>query len=93
MPFSEVKIDRSFVMQMTTNQGCRVIVEIVVDLARKLGLRSVAEGVEDAAALDALVEIGCDLAQGYHLARPMAVARVAEFVGNYQPARPFLAAG
>ena len=51
MPFSEIKIDRSFVMQMSANRGCRGIVEIVIDLARKLGLTSVAEGVEEEAAL------------------------------------------
>ena len=80
MPFSEIKIDRSFVMQLTQNGGCRVIVEIIVDLARKLGLRSVAEGVEEQAALDALVAMGCDLAQGYLFARPLAAERIAEFV-------------
>ncbi|HKS88390.1 MAG TPA: EAL domain-containing response regulator [Stellaceae bacterium] len=80
MPFSEVKIDRSFVMQMMHNQGCRVIVEIIVDLARKLGLRSVAEGVEDQAALDALTEIGCDVAQGYVVSRPLSAAGIAEFL-------------
>ncbi len=71
MPFSEVKIDRSFVAQMTTNQSCRTIVEIIIILAQKLGLKTVAEGVEDAAALKALSELGCDTAQGYHLGRPM----------------------
>jgi EAL domain-containing protein (putative c-di-GMP-specific phosphodiesterase class I)/AmiR/NasT family two-component response regulator len=87
MPFSEIKIDRSFVMQMPTNEGCRVIVEIVIDLARKLGLASVAEGVEEEAALTSLKEMGCDAAQGYHLCRPLAAVRVAEFVHGYG-ARP-----
>ena len=86
MPFSEVKIDCAFVMQMTRNQGCRVITEIIVDLARKLGLRSVAEGVEDQEALDALIAMGCDLAQGYHLSRPLAAAGVAEFVREHAAA-------
>jgi len=84
MPFSEIKIDRSFVMAMADNSGCRVIVEIVVDLARKLGLTSIAEGVEDAAALAVLTELGCDLAQGYHVARPMEPARIAPFVAQYE---------
>ncbi len=75
MPFSEVKIDRSFVMQMLENEGCKVIVEIVIDLARKLGLRSVAEGVEDEASLLSLMRLGCDMAQGYHLSRPIAADR------------------
>src|SRR5205823_5107463 len=80
MPFSELKIDRSFVAQMIDNHGCRVIVEIIIDLARKLGLTSVAEGVEDAAALGMLAEMGCGLAQGYYLSRPLPSALVAEFV-------------
>ena len=64
MPFSELKIDQSFVMQMTHNAGSRVIVEIVVDLARKLGLTSTAEGVDSAAALRTLTDLGCEIAQG-----------------------------
>ncbi|MGC2415529.1 MAG: EAL domain-containing protein [Stellaceae bacterium] len=74
MPFSEIKIDQSFVMQMTRDDSCRVIVEIVVELARRLRLRSVAEGVEDEATLRALIDMGCDEAQGYHLSRPIAAA-------------------
>lgn len=85
MPFSEIKIDRSFVMHMTTNRDCRVIVEIIVDLAQRLGLRSVAEGVDDKAALDALIEIGCDAAQGYLFSRPLAPASVADFVSRHNP--------
>jgi EAL domain-containing protein (putative c-di-GMP-specific phosphodiesterase class I)/ActR/RegA family two-component response regulator len=84
MPFSEVKIDRSFVMQMMSNEGCRVIVEILIDLARKLGLRSVAEGVEDEATLRCLMGLGCDGAQGYYLARPVATERIPAFVCDYQ---------
>jgi EAL domain-containing protein (putative c-di-GMP-specific phosphodiesterase class I) len=80
MPFSEIKIDRSFVMQMTSNEGCRVIAGIVVELAHRLGLTSVAEGVEDGAALKALIEMGCDAAQGFYLSRPVAADRILELV-------------
>lgn len=92
MPFSEIKIDKSFVMQMTRNRDCRVIVEIIVDLARKLGLRSVAEGVDDKAALDALIEFGCDAAQGYLFSRPLAADNVADFVSrhNASPVQPIV---
>jgi EAL domain-containing protein (putative c-di-GMP-specific phosphodiesterase class I) len=83
MPFSEIKIDASFVMQMQANQGCRVIVEIVIDLARKLGLACVAEGVEEEAALHSLREMGCDAVQGFHLCRPLSAVRVADFVREY----------
>ncbi len=92
MPFSEIKIDRSFVMQMSANRGCRGIVEIVIDLARKLGLTSVAEGVEEEAALDTLIEMGCDTAQGFHLCRPMAASKIADFVCADGPRRGAAAA-
>ena len=85
MPFSEIKIDRSFVTQMTSNAGCKIIVEIVIDLARKLGLASIAEGVEEEAALDSLITLGCNAAQGYHLCRPIAADLVPAFVREYEP--------
>jgi EAL domain-containing protein (putative c-di-GMP-specific phosphodiesterase class I)/ActR/RegA family two-component response regulator len=88
MPFSELKIDQSFVMNMTNNRGCAVIVEIVIDLARKLGLTSVAEGVEDEAALNTLGAMGCDLAQGYYLSRPLAPELLPEFIRRYERGRP-----
>jgi EAL domain-containing protein (putative c-di-GMP-specific phosphodiesterase class I)/ActR/RegA family two-component response regulator len=84
-PFSEVKIDLSFVRQMMTNTSCRVIVEIIIDLARKLGLKSVAEGVEDNTTLKALMEMGCDVAQGYYISRPIAPELMPQFVANYEP--------
>ncbi len=83
LPFSEIKIDQSFVMRMTGNQGCRVIAEIIVELARRLRLKSVAEGVEDEATLNALIEMGCHTAQGYYLSRPVAADRIAELVREY----------
>jgi EAL domain-containing protein (putative c-di-GMP-specific phosphodiesterase class I) len=85
MPFSEIKIDQSFVMQMTSNQGARVIVEIVAELARKLKLHSVAEGVEDAATLAALIEMGCDTVQGYHLSRPIPADGILPLLRDYAP--------
>jgi EAL domain-containing protein (putative c-di-GMP-specific phosphodiesterase class I) len=80
MPFSEIKIDKSFVMYMSRNDDCRIIAKIVIDLARELGLTSVAEGVEDEAALMVLVDMGCHIAQGYYLSRPIAADRIAEVV-------------
>ena len=83
MPFTELKIDRSFVMQMMRSKDCRVIVEIVVDLARKLGLHSIAEGVESQAILDTLIKLGCDGAQGYHLSRPVDANMIAQVVDDF----------
>jgi len=74
LPVSELKIDRSFVMTMTEDPSNALIVRTVVDLGHHLGLTLVAEGVETAQALTALGGLGCDIAQGYHLARPITVA-------------------
>jgi diguanylate cyclase (GGDEF)-like protein len=70
LPVQELKIDRSFVSGMCDDASDRAIVRSVVDLARGLGMRVVAEGVEDQRTWDALREIGCDAAQGWHLSRP-----------------------
>ncbi len=71
LPVDEVKIDRSFVSGMVTNESDMVIVRSTIDLARNLGLRVVAEGVEDEPTWDLLGVLGCDAAQGYYLSRPV----------------------
>jgi EAL domain-containing protein (putative c-di-GMP-specific phosphodiesterase class I) len=68
-PIREVKIDQLFVREMHTSN--RPIVATTIELAHALGLRVVAEGIEDEATLGALRELGCDLAQGYHISRPL----------------------
>jgi EAL domain-containing protein (putative c-di-GMP-specific phosphodiesterase class I) len=72
LPVTEVKVDRSFVLTMMTDQGNALIVRSVIELAHNLGLTAVAEGVETEEAFEKLTEFGCDVAQGYLLARPMA---------------------
>jgi EAL domain-containing protein (putative c-di-GMP-specific phosphodiesterase class I) len=74
LPLDEIKIDRSFVMDMVRSSRDAAVVHSVVDLAHSLGLRVVAEGVEDQEVLDALARAGCDMAQGFHVARPMPAA-------------------
>jgi diguanylate cyclase (GGDEF)-like protein/PAS domain S-box-containing protein len=71
LPVVEIKADRSFVMSMATVKSDAVIVRSIVDLAHNLSVRVVAEGVEDAATMDMLIDYGCDEAQGYYFARPM----------------------
>jgi diguanylate cyclase (GGDEF)-like protein len=71
LPIEEIKIDRSFVMQMHVDANDFMIVRATVDLGRNLGLRVVAEGVEDADTFDRLAEFGCDEAQGYYISRPV----------------------
>ena len=71
LPVHEVKIDRSFVTGLREQGEDMVIVRAIVDLGHHLGLEVVAEGVEDQATWDLLSSMGCDLVQGWHLARPM----------------------
>ena len=71
-PASELKIDQSFVTSMGSDPRSRQLVKAIIDLAHDLDMRVVAEGVEDQIVLDHLIELGCDMAQGYHLARPLA---------------------
>ena len=71
MPFSEMKIDKSFVLDMVGNKDCAVIVNSIIDLGHNLGLKVVAEGVEDIRSWRLLAEKGCDFAQGYFMAKAM----------------------
>ncbi|MDH5483747.1 MAG: EAL domain-containing protein [Gammaproteobacteria bacterium] len=71
LPVNELKIDLSFVIGMDKNENDAVIVRSTIDLAHNLGLTVVAEGVENKGILQLLATMGCDTAQGYHLARPM----------------------
>ena len=71
LPFSELKIDKSFVLPMLENPDALAIVRALIDLAHNLGLTAIAEGVETAALHDRLVDLGCDYAQGYFYAKPL----------------------
>jgi PAS domain S-box-containing protein len=70
LPIDYVKIDVEFVHDMVLNPASRNVVEAIVDLAQRFDLRTVAEGVEDAATLTLLGDVGVDYAQGYHIGRP-----------------------
>jgi diguanylate cyclase (GGDEF)-like protein len=80
LPVDELKIDRSFVLGMTTAAQDLVLVRSAIDLGHNLGLTVVAEGVEGAEHVDALRELGCDIAQGFHYARPMAAAQMTDLL-------------
>jgi diguanylate cyclase (GGDEF)-like protein len=71
LPVDELKIDRTFVRDLLTDPADAAIVQSVVDLGGRLGLRTVAEGVEDAETLDRIAEYGVTVAQGFHIARPL----------------------
>lgn len=74
MPFSEMKIDQSFVMNMVENKDSAVIVNAIVDLGHNLGLKVVAEGIDDTRIWQLLAEKGCDCGQGYYIAKPKPAA-------------------
>ena len=76
----ELKIDQSFVQAMASDASARAIVRAIIDLADALKLRVVAEGVEDRATWDVLAGLGCDVAQGYFLSRPMPADKFATWV-------------
>ncbi|WP_017936369.1 putative bifunctional diguanylate cyclase/phosphodiesterase [Nocardioides sp. Iso805N] len=78
LPIAELKIDRAFVTGMATDQVRKAIARSVIDLGHNLSMRVVAEGVETVDDLEAVRGLGCDLAQGYHIARPMALSALAE---------------
>ena len=77
-----MKIDRTFVGEMTRQRNDQIIVKSTVGLAHGLGLKVVAEGVEDAETLSLLRALGCDQAQGYHIARPMPPDEFIRWVGE-----------
>jgi diguanylate cyclase (GGDEF)-like protein/PAS domain S-box-containing protein len=82
LPVDELKVDRSFVKHLRDNQSDAVIVRSTVDLGHNLGLRVVAEGVEDEATWQELATLGCDSVQGYFLARPMPVAELVAWLAT-----------
>ncbi|WP_051515846.1 putative bifunctional diguanylate cyclase/phosphodiesterase [Candidatus Blastococcus massiliensis] len=82
LPVDELKVDRSFVLGMTTTTQDLVLVRTAIDLGHNLGLTVVAEGVESAEHVAALRELGCDVAQGYHYGRPMPAERMTEMLAR-----------
>ena len=78
IPASEIKIDQSFVKTMLDNRSDLVMVQSTIALAHSLGRKVVAEGVEHQGVLDALIDMGCDVAQGYVIGRPMSIESLAK---------------
>ncbi|MEE8379668.1 MAG: GGDEF domain-containing phosphodiesterase, partial [Gammaproteobacteria bacterium] len=83
LPVDELKIDRSFVIDMATSKDDAAIVRSTIDLAHNLGLSVVAEGVEDQEALDLLKEMGCDTMQGYFTSRPLPANEISEYLSKF----------
>jgi EAL domain-containing protein (putative c-di-GMP-specific phosphodiesterase class I) len=81
LPLSELKVDQRFVLRSVTSAADQAIVRTVRELAHRLGLVAVAEGVENAELCELMSDIGFDLLQGYHLARPMSEPDLLDYVG------------
>ncbi|WP_330464057.1 putative bifunctional diguanylate cyclase/phosphodiesterase [Micromonospora zamorensis] len=88
LPLSEVKVDRSFVLGMAEDADDAAIVRSMIELAGALGLRVVAEGVEDERTWRMLHAAGCDAAQGWFYARPMPAEELVTWLARYRPVRP-----
>lgn len=82
LPISTLKIDRSFVSPIDADGGNTEIVQTVLTLARNLGLKTVAEGIETAAQMNALKKLGCDGGQGFLLAKPMMFNEIRDFLSD-----------
>jgi diguanylate cyclase (GGDEF)-like protein len=82
LPIDELKIDRSFVSPMMQDESDLIIVRSTINLGHDLGLKVIAEGVEDELTLKRLATLGCDLAQGYHMSRPLAPDAFAAWVAD-----------
>ncbi|MCR4347166.1 MAG: bifunctional diguanylate cyclase/phosphodiesterase [Sulfuricaulis sp.] len=80
MPVNELKIDKSFVMNMDKDKGDAMIVRTVIDMAHNFEIAVTAEGVESQLILEQLAELGCDCAQGFYLAKPMPAANLIDWL-------------
>ncbi len=91
LPIDELKIDRSFVSPMLSDESDLIIVRSTINLGHDLGLTVVAEGVEDEATLHRLEGLGCDLAQGYHFSKPLSPEAFNKWIGLTiaAPEQPF----
>jgi EAL domain-containing protein (putative c-di-GMP-specific phosphodiesterase class I) len=89
IPFTELKIDRSFVHQSSENQASRAILESSISLAKRLNISSIAEGVETEEDWDLIASLGCDNVQGYYVAKPMPTSEFItwskEYANNRKP--------
>jgi EAL domain-containing protein (putative c-di-GMP-specific phosphodiesterase class I) len=85
LSLDEIKIDRSFVLELGRDEDAAAIVRSTVQMAQALRLRVVAEGAEDAAAMRRLQEFGCELVQGFFLSPPLPAAEITEWLRAQQP--------
>ncbi len=85
LPFSEIKIDKSFTMTALQSKEASTIVTAIINLGHNLGMRVIAEGVEDVKTLIFLRDNGCDMAQGFLIAEPMTPTKTSQWLQDWQP--------
>ncbi len=90
LPVHKLKIDKSFIMDMETDSDDAAIVHSVIDMAHILGLKVIAEGVENGTVLKLLASLDCDLVQGYHISRPLAAKLITPLLehGSWDASNP-----
>lgn len=93
LPVVELKIDKSFVLGMVKDLDDTKIVRSTIDLGHNLGLRVVAEGVENQQIMNLLAELGCDQAQGYFMSKPIPVDQIAQWVLNWNQEKQVVSVG
>ena len=84
LPFTELKIDRFFVDDAPTSKDSELIVKSIIDLAHGLGLTVTAEGIETAEQMILLRDLGCDVAQGFFVARPLEPNKVQDWIVEWR---------
>ena len=84
IPFTELKVDQSFVMQMDVDKEARAIVKTCIMLGHELNMKVVAEGIENENIYNQLKQMGCDIAQGYYIAKPMSAEDFDQWLSQYQ---------
>jgi EAL domain-containing protein (putative c-di-GMP-specific phosphodiesterase class I) len=90
LPVEYIKIDQSFVRDMCTSKDSALIVRSTIDLVHDLGRKTVAEGVETQGDWDQLAAFGCDIAQGYFIAKPMPAEEFLAWVAQFRPPEGFI---
>jgi EAL domain-containing protein (putative c-di-GMP-specific phosphodiesterase class I) len=82
-PFTELKIDRAFVSTIHCNEQSRIIVQTIVEMAKRLELSIVAEGIEDQITQDGLTKMNCLIGQGYYFSKPMPANQVNDWLKTW----------
>ena len=88
IPAAEIKIDKRFIGTVAVDETDRQIVKTVIALAHALGMRVVAEGVDSAEGMAAIAELGCEMAQGFYIGRPMRADLIGEWIDHYAATMP-----